>query len=176
MINNGDKKLPLDRYPYMENELKKLSSIEDLQEQINDLKNICTELSGSIENINNDITDINTKITDLTDVTIITHPILLRDDISYNVHTNRAVKCGNVVQVLFDFTLTGDVTTPTKIIGLLDYTKIPQPAMMFTMTSQRANAKVSKNNGQIQMVFINDSYMTSGTNFSFYGIYIIEEE
>ena len=176
MINNGDKKLPLDRYPYMENELKKLSSIEDLQKQIDQLKDTCTLLTENINGINNNIDTINDTLIDLTDISIISAPVILRDDMPYNVLTNRAVKCGNIVQILFDFTLNGDVTVPTKIIGSLDYTKIPKPTMMFTMTSQRANAKVSKNNGQIQMVFLDESYMASGTNFSFYGIYIIEEE
>ena len=188
MINNGDKKLPLDRYPFMENELKKYDTPQDdikkLQDDVKKLQDDVKKLQDDEEVINETLsmmTDnlilVNNTIEDLTEVVEYKDFFTIADSVvSFMAVTySKAFKVGNAIQVYIRLRLYNPPQTWTgSTVGSFDYNIIPKPINLFGVIDQRFIGQVSSVSGDLNLVPVNMEYVTHGRMIQLNGFYVID--
>lgn len=173
MINNGEKSKPLERYPFMENDLKKYDT---MQEDIKKLQGDVQEISEILRALSENVINLNSEVENLTEVTQYNNFFTLGGSIDYlEVTACKAFKVGNAVQVYMALKITEVPQRWENNIGNLNYAILPKPVNMFGVTDPRFIGKVSSGNGLITLIPVNPDYIQVDRIIGLSGFYVVDK-
>ena len=172
MINNGEKNKPLDRYPYMENELKKYDTMQD---DIKKLQGDVQEISEVLNALSENVINLNHAVESLTEVVRIDDIFTLAANVNYmEIIGSKVFKVGNAVQVYIDLKIIQLPQTWRNNVGTINYDIAPRPVNMFPVVDPRFIGKVASGSGTITLVPLNDDFITVDRRIALSGFYVID--
>ena len=162
---HGNKTMPLDRYPYMDNDLKSkvgdFVTHEELTTALNDLSVI---FGNRIEKIENELV-------------VKTKPVELTVTGDFEIIKSNYVEFGNVVFIGMEVKLLSDLPPDqNKEIGTLDFKNgYKKPLFVTAFNGISTTGQLLKNSGKLQIRNVVDLPLLTGANITFSITYIGED-